>query len=626
MWRSLSLLVIVLTLASGQFSHAATIVERLHDVEQAASRSLTISIDALEELSTQVDKMDVQELGIYFMIATDLAVVHHDEQAILELLAQAKQLMPASDPSRAYWLAIIEFKYRLLVDNVGQYIKPLQALEPGLKQVDSVYLQAYYYTSLHVGLFETNVLDLALDAAIKAQQLWTELANPYRALSSQYQVASLKMYMGDVVSAEQELNAALQRAHEIDAVYSQIGIGLKLATLADFLQQPDEAIAQLEQIERQYQVNPQHPFYWALMSQRVQINAKLGRNRQVLADTKLMLANDVQSYFANRNLMCLLKASAMVRLGETANVSQLLEEVLNEYQRVGDKLGRFETLLVQAELDYSNQDIDNLFKRMQAVVLLIRNYSDQQGAKRADRVEMAVESEQYAEQAAELSEANAENLIEISDQQQSIASKNSQLFLLSVLSLALILVSIWLTFALRRIRILANIDSLTQIYNRRKGLISAEQKLSRAVKARQPLTVAIMDLDKFKQINDAYGHVTGDTVLQSSVAATLSVLGQRGEICRMGGEEFMILLPKHDKEAASQVLQEVCARLTELDFSATNMQQQKVSASIGMCVWSANAKVGPAGLLEQLIAQADSALYEAKAAGRNQVVCADYQA
>lgn len=164
------------------------------------------------------------------------------------------------------------------------------------------------------------------------------------------------------------------------------------------------------------------------MSQRVQINAKLGRNRQVLADTKLMLANDVQSYFANRNLMRLLKASAMVRLGETANVSQLLEEVLNEYQRVGDKLGRFETLLVQAELDYSNQDIDNLFKRMQAVVLLIRNYSDQQGAKRADRVEMAVESEQYAEQAAELSEANAENLIEISDQQQSIASKTASCF------------------------------------------------------------------------------------------------------------------------------------------------------------------------------------------------------
>ncbi|WP_394200256.1 diguanylate cyclase [Shewanella waksmanii] len=642
MWRRIRLLINIVALSS-LLSHFSVMAqgyrEQLQVIETTASQNLPDAVAKLAELGEQLDAMDETELGIYFMVASDLAVVHHDETLVLGLLAEAEKVLPNPSAARQYWLQLLEFKYRLLMDNVREHIKSLQSLESAIKQQDSTYLQAYYYTSLQVGLFESNVLDLALDAAIKAQHLWTELGNDYRALTAQYQVASLKMYLGDLTSASQELDQALAKAQLLQAKYSQIGIELKMATLLDMQGEPQLALAKLSEIREQYDIAIGHPYYWALMSQKVQINARLGRNEQVLATTELMLSHDAQSYFADRNLMQLLRAAAMVRLGQTTDVAANLNSILAEYQRVGDNLGRFETLLVQAELDYANQDIVSLFNRLQALVTLIRNYSDQQGAKRTDRVEQAVESEQYAQQAAELSETNVENLITLNNQKQSIDHKNSQLFLLTVLLCALIIVFIWLAYALRRIRVLANTDSLTGIANRRNGIETAQQLLKRARKQQQSIAIAIMDLDKFKTINDTFGHASGDEVLRQSTQTTLRVLAGDGLFCRMGGEEFMLVLVNQSEQASLAVFERIRTQLKDIDFSASNMQQYRVSASIGVCY---SVKHNDAGCdscardqsvddnyeqhdekhqvsLDQMIAIADQALYRAKEAGRDTV-------
>ncbi|GAB3598055.1 hypothetical protein GCM10027446_27400 [Angustibacter peucedani] len=153
---------------------------------------------------------------------------------------------------------------------------------------------------------------------------------------------------------------------------------------------------------------------------------------------------------------------------------------------------------------------------------------------------------------------------------------------------------------------LARVDSLTGAPNRRTW----DHELSRACKASlerdEPLVVAILDLDHFKNFNDSFGHQEGDRLLRSAVAAWSDGMRQGQMIARYGGEEFAVLLPDHDLAAGRRVLDAMRARTP---------QGQTFSA--GVAVWEPGSDPGAA------VAAADAALYRAKRAGRDRVEVAD---
>jgi two-component system cell cycle response regulator len=159
--------------------------------------------------------------------------------------------------------------------------------------------------------------------------------------------------------------------------------------------------------------------------------------------------------------------------------------------------------------------------------------------------------------------------------------------------------------------VLATTDSLTGLLTRRAFVETAAQMLKRA-NAGHPLSVLICDLDKFKTINDAYGHEVGDLVLRKVSEEAKSLNVQSG---RLGGEEFAFLV-EHRLDDAVELAEELRESVSKLAIPAGN-QTIGITCSIGAAEWE------PGDNLDTLLRRADISLYEAKRLGRNRVVAAD---
>ena len=157
-------------------------------------------------------------------------------------------------------------------------------------------------------------------------------------------------------------------------------------------------------------------------------------------------------------------------------------------------------------------------------------------------------------------------------------------------------------------------DPLTGLGNRRYLEAQAAMEIARAERSRAPLSLIAIDLDHFKRINDTSGHDVGDLVLQAFAYTARSVLRDGDVLCRMGGEEFGVLLPDTNREQALQVAE----RLRE----AVATTPAKVGAEDGILAYTASLGVtlvcAGETTLKPAIKRADQGLYAAKAAGRNQ--------
>jgi diguanylate cyclase (GGDEF)-like protein len=134
------------------------------------------------------------------------------------------------------------------------------------------------------------------------------------------------------------------------------------------------------------------------------------------------------------------------------------------------------------------------------------------------------------------------------------------------------------------------------------------------------LSVAHVDLDRFKLINDKYGTPVGDKVLHSCAQAIQGVIRGSDVVARFGGEEFIVVLPSTDRAIAKQVAQRILAALAGVDHGADGVTGVHVTASIGVATYTTNQRF-PSTLA--LLEAADHALYAAKLCGRNRVECFD---
>jgi diguanylate cyclase (GGDEF)-like protein len=171
----------------------------------------------------------------------------------------------------------------------------------------------------------------------------------------------------------------------------------------------------------------------------------------------------------------------------------------------------------------------------------------------------------------------------------------------------------------KRLEQQSTIDALTGIKNRKffDQRYSAEQLLSR--RQQTPLSLLLLDADKFKLVNDNYGHLTGDQVLIAICKRASKVLKRPNDnVCRYGGEEFAILLPNTDTSGAKKVAEAIRHEIADTLVIADS-HQLKITVSIGVSTVIVEPNLHP----DALFAAADKALYQAKQAGRNQVAVAD---
>ncbi len=163
---------------------------------------------------------------------------------------------------------------------------------------------------------------------------------------------------------------------------------------------------------------------------------------------------------------------------------------------------------------------------------------------------------------------------------------------------------------------LACTDALTGAFNRRHLDNVLEQEIPRHVRYGMPFSIALLDVDHFKRVNDQHGHATGDRVL-TTIAATLKALVRRADVvCRYGGEEMCVVLPSTGAAGAMILSERLRAAIDESEHRDEKGNALRVTASVGIA--SAESR-DPDLDGQRLIRRADRALYAAKSAGRNQV-------
>jgi len=164
------------------------------------------------------------------------------------------------------------------------------------------------------------------------------------------------------------------------------------------------------------------------------------------------------------------------------------------------------------------------------------------------------------------------------------------------------------------LRDMASKDPLTGIYNRRSFMELARQQLARSQRFKEPMSVVVLDVDHFKKINDTYGHATGDDALRMVAGACASILREYDILGRLGGEEFVVVLPGATPDESRVVAERLRRHIARMPVPGPDGRFH-LTASMGI------AGVDPAGdTLEKAIHRADLALYRAKREGRNRVV------
>jgi diguanylate cyclase (GGDEF)-like protein len=166
-----------------------------------------------------------------------------------------------------------------------------------------------------------------------------------------------------------------------------------------------------------------------------------------------------------------------------------------------------------------------------------------------------------------------------------------------------------------RLRHLATTDDLTGCLNRRAFFSSAEQEMERAARYGGFVSVLMIDLDHFKQVNDRFGHAAGDRALKAAAAAIRANLREIDCFGRLGGEEFAAMLPETPLAGALMVAERLREAVAAVAVPLDDGETLRLTVSLGVAERTADETA-----VDQLLARADTALYRAKAAGRNQVL------
>lgn len=164
----------------------------------------------------------------------------------------------------------------------------------------------------------------------------------------------------------------------------------------------------------------------------------------------------------------------------------------------------------------------------------------------------------------------------------------------------------------------ATIDTLTGLLRREAVLTDLQRELDRAVRYRRPLVVAMADIDRFKQVNDRYGHLAGDMMLRRVAGVIARSLRSTDLVGRYGGEEFLLLLPETDVDGALRVIEKLRAAVEALEVETETGERLAVTISIGLAS-VADLPSEDGVTVERMVAAADRSLYEAKNSGRNRI-------
>lgn len=200
-----------------------------------------------------------------------------------------------------------------------------------------------------------------------------------------------------------------------------------------------------------------------------------------------------------------------------------------------------------------------------------------------------------------------------------LTSAAHALTMIGITMLGFAFIGMYVAETKRRLHEETRLDSLTGLHNRRAFEEMIQREVQLAARDNTPLTLLMMDLDHFKQLNDTWGHALGDRALRTFGGVLLTVTGTRDAVARLGGEEFAILLPGRSARSAMSLAERLRATVEGLRLSEGE-ELVHFTVSIGL----SSLQDGETAF-EPMLRRADRALYKVKRSGRNRVLLADVE-
>lgn len=169
-------------------------------------------------------------------------------------------------------------------------------------------------------------------------------------------------------------------------------------------------------------------------------------------------------------------------------------------------------------------------------------------------------------------------------------------------------------------------DALTSAMSRVESFARANLEIKKAFRNKKSVSFLMLDIDHFKLVNDTYGHPTGDLVLIELVKTCLEELREIDIFGRVGGEEFLIVLPETEREGAIEIAERLRASIENTSFRTTTGTEISITISIGAAIYNPNndEEDDSAAIVKKYYAACDKAMYHAKSAGRNQTYCSGH--
>jgi diguanylate cyclase len=278
---------------------------------------------------------------------------------------------------------------------------------------------------------------------------------------------------------------------------------------------------------------------------------------------------------------------------------QLSNRVLANIRRDLYGTGRVGVSRVLEDTEAQLSRMNNYIERQDADT---RTYATRLDASRSD-LDAAATLERQRAMLAEMVEATNQMLATTEQLQSELAASSREIDVLKA--------------DLEIARVDARSDALTGLSNRKACCDYLDAQIERAENEQRPLSLIFLDIDHFKKFNDNFGHRMGDEVLRLVSASLEQFFHGRGFVARWGGEEFVIVMPAHEAEEATQF-----AERFRQHIGTRTVRARQSGREVGRVTLS----LGVAGLIEgdgsqTLIDRADAALYDAKAEGRDRVVC-----
>ncbi|MFT2090170.1 diguanylate cyclase [Paraglaciecola sp. 2405UD69-4] len=344
------------------------------------------------------------------------------------------------------------------------------------------------------------------------------------------------------------------------------------------------------------------------------INIKQGNYS--LAKQHLLAARKIFS--EARNPLVNIESSmrlALVSLHQqnTSSAKQYLDEARALLVKENMPSHAIEIDYIRSKLLFQNSDYKAAYELLSSVYDNYRNYREQESNSQLHKTRVEYDLQSKELQNDILSEKNALQQQELKFQK----NKNIYFFIVTFLAIGasiLMAVLVYRTHSHRKVlEVLATTDELTGLCNRRHILEHLNKTITATAKTNGCSSVAMIDLDWFKKINDNFGHATGDLVLQKFSQICLQTMPKNAHLGRIGGEEFLMLFPNTDAQNALIYMNKLRHKMPALT-KQIDIPNLKITASIGIYQWDQD------DTAKDIMQKADIALYKAKENGRNQVL------